>query len=1312
MKNLQNIKRSIILISFFTIIFLGSIISFSHIKSIENDINKNIDLKIEYIHKTYQLFLEELKKDIFIKTKWLLDSKNITKSFNDKNREELYSLIKNNFDLMVRQNPYLKIMTFRLNDGSTFLRVHKPEMYSDELEKERKIIFDTIETKKIQYGFEVGKSSMSFRIVIPIFYDNNFIGLVEIGIEPEYIMNQIEEVYNIKTALFVKEIYKEVLFEKSNLKQKGDWVLARGDELFFENIDLDKNTNQLMYENNTYYIDQKLNLFDNKENIVGKFLIAFNIQKYLDEQSFIIKRNLLLLFIFFIIFALVLKFSFDYYINKIKSTNENLEKQNLKLEKQKAELEEAQNIAKFGSWIYDINDDELTWSDQIYRIYEIDKSKFQSSYELFFTIVHPDDKQMLSDTYQKSLNIKEACSVIHRLLMKDGNVKWVKQEWATKFKDGKAYLSIGTVQDITILENKNIEINQEKLLLKTIINSLPIRIFWKNKDGEYLGANRVFLEDANLNYEYEIIGKNDYQMVWKDQAKLYRTDDLTGMNSEKAKLNIIEEQTQADGNIIILETSKIPLKDLNNNVIGIIGLYQDITERKKIAIELEELNNNLSQKVAEKTNELFLAKEKAEEATKAKSYFLANMSHEIRTPMNGIIGMSHLILNTNLDNKQKNYINKIQASAHNLLGIINDILDISKIEAGKIELEKIDFELFRVIESVVNLIELKAYEKNIDVIVDYYPEIGKNFYGDSLRINQILTNLLSNAVKFTKEGEVGLIIKNGSLGKIKFEVYDTGIGLKPEQIEKIFDSFTQADLTTTKKYGGTGLGLSITKQLVELMNGNIWLESQEGKGSRFIFEIELQKHEKKIPYTMFNGKKVLIVDDSNSWLEILAHLMNLFGLEVQLAQSGKKAIEILKNNTNEFDLILIDWNMPEMNGIETCKIIENELEISADKIILISAYTLETILEALEEAKINKYIHKPINPSILNDMLCELFLGKVNTNKIKHNIEKNNLLHEIKTLAGSKVLLVEDNEINKEIIIDLLSDSGIIIDVASNGLEAIEKFKENSYELIFMDIQMPILDGYEATKEIRKLNKSIPIIALTANAMKENIEKTKIVGMNKHLNKPIEVEILYKTLLEFLSKKTDNIKENTLVLDNIKDTLPDFKTLDKEYGLRLVLNIESAYKKILLGLIKYKNIDFKSLNDEEFKRTIHSLKGLCGSAGALEVAELAKDIEKLFDEEKLKLFKMKLNEIIDEVESKLIIEDMTSQDNKKELTDFLKIELFKNLKEALSTKRLKKVTPVIEEIKQFKLSEEDRVLINKIDEYIEKFKFKEAMELI
>jgi PAS domain S-box-containing protein len=1307
MKNLQNIKRSIIFISFLTIVFLGSIISLSHVKFINDDIKIDVDSKMEYIHKNYNIFLDELNKDIYAKSKWLLDSKlNVIKNFNDRNREELYSSIKNDFELMVQQNPYLKIMTFRLNDGSAFLRVHKPEMYGDKLEKERKIIFNTIQTQKVQYGFEVGKLKMTFRVVIPIFYNNNFIGLLEIGVEPEYIINEIQEVFSIKAALFIKKIYKEILVDKNNLKEKDNWILVRGDELFFENIDLEKKSSQIEYKNQAYYIDQKINLFDNEKNIVGKFLIGFNIQQYLDDQNFVIKRNLLIFFISFLIFALILKFSFDYYINKIESTNKDLEKQN-------SELEEAQNISKLGSWTFDIKTNKLTWSDQVYKIFEIDKSEFVSSYELFLSLIHPDDRQIVADTYEKSLLNKEPYSIVHRLLMKDGRIKWVKEECESKFDlYDKPYLSIGTVQDITILENKNLELNQEKLLLKTIIDSLPIRIFWKNKKGEYLGANKVFLKDASLKCESELIGKNDFQMVWKEQAELYRADDLDVMNSDKSKINIIEEQTQADGNTIALETSKIPLKDLNNKVIGILGLYQDITERKNIAMELAELNNNLSQKVDEKTKELFLAKEKAEDATKAKSYFLANMSHEIRTPMNGIIGMSYLILNTTLDIKQRNYINKIQSSANNLLGIINDILDISKIEAGKLEIEKVNFELFRVIESVVNLIELKAYEKNLDVTVDYYPEIGKNFYGDSLRLSQILINLLSNAVKFTNEGEIGLIIKNGSEGKIKFEVYDTGIGLKEEQIGKIFDSFTQADLTTTKKYGGTGLGLSITKQLVELMNGKIYLESEEGKGSRFIFEIELQKYEKKIPFTMFNGKKVLIVDDCISWLGILDNLMHSFGLDVQLAQSGMEAIEILKNNSNEFDLILIDWNMPEMDGIKTCEIIENELNINTDKIILISASTLETISQALDEIKIDKYIHKPVNPSILNDMLCEIFLGKVNTNKIRHNIEKNNLMQDIKTLAGSKILLVEDNETNKEIIIDLLADSGIHIDIASNGLEAIEKFKENSYELIFMDIQMPILDGYEATKEIRKLNKIIPIVALTANAMKEDIEKTKIAGMNKHLNKPIEVEKLYETLLEFLSKKVKITGESTFFLDNKKDTLPDFKTVDKKYGLRLVLNIESAYKKILLGLVKYKNLDFNNLNDEELKRTIHSLKGLCGSAGALELAELAIDIEKSFDKDKLEIFKMKLNEIIDEVESKLIIKDINTQRDKKELIDSLKIELFQNLKDALSTRRLKNIAPIIEEIGQFKLNEDDTVLINKINEYIEKFKFKEAMELI
>lgn len=734
----------------------------------------------------------------------------------------------------------------------------------------------------------------------------------------------------------------------------------------------------------------------------------------------------------------------------------------------------------------------------------------------------------------------------------------------------------------------------------------------------------------------------------------------------------------------------------------------ELNESKK---EIIKANSLLEEKIEQRTKELVLERNKAQEATKAKSYFLANMSHEIRTPMNGILGMAHLVLKTDLSGKQKNYIKKIQGSANTLLSIINDILDISKIEAGKLQIENAYFDLFKVIENVINLIELKAYEKNLDVVVDYYPEIGKEFYGDSLRINQILTNLLSNAVKFTQKGEIGLVVKKGKNEKIRFEVSDTGIGLSKEHIEKIFDSFTQADLTTTKEYGGTGLGLSITKQLVELMNGKIWVESELEIGSKFIFEIEIQKYDKKIPFTMFNGKKVLIVDDSESWLSILDHLMHSFGLDVTLAHSGKEAINILKKHQHDYDLVLIDWNMPELDGIQTCKIIEEKLHIDTKKIILISAYSVEALSDAIKEAHIDKYLHKPVNPSILNDMLCEIFLGKYNTKKIIKMQDKNNLQYEIKLLSGNRILVVEDNETNKEVIIDLLENSGINIDVATNGLEAIEMFEKNSYELILMDIQMPILDGYEATKRIRETDKDIPIIALTANAMKEDVEKTKNAGMNEHLNKPIEVEKLYETLLKFLSKKEESTQQ-TFNIPCEEDTLPEFKTFDKKYGLKLVLGIQSAYIKILEGIAKYKDSNFEDMNNEDLKRAMHSLKGLTGSLGALQISRLAKDIEETLDRKLLIIFKEKLHEVIEEIEEKVLNENNKVQLKKELISQEKRDDLFSKLKGALSTNRAKNVNPIMKEIDSYTLSKEDTEQINKIKEYTKKFKFKQAMELL
>jgi len=700
---------------------------------------------------------------------------------------------------------------------------------------------------------------------------------------------------------------------------------------------------------------------------------------------------------------------------------------------------------------------------------------------------------------------------------------------------------------------------------------------------------------------YKMLGysKNEYRSFTIKDIEYANNVDLYKSSRLKDGFNSFKTQHKTKNGAIKDINVTLQMISLDSqNIIQVT--FHDITKQKSLEKSLEK------------------AKQKAEEATQAKSEFLANMSHEIRTPMNGIIGLSHLVLKTKLDNKQRGFIEKIDNSAKALLGIINDILDVSKIEAGKLTIDKVEFDLFKIIDNTIDLISFKAHEKNLELIISYDNHMGKNFYGDSLRISQIIINLLGNAVKFTESGEIGIYISKVKKDRYRFEIQDTGIGLTKEQEEKLFKAFSQADGSTTRKYGGTGLGLRISKQLVELMGGKIWIESEYGVGSKFIFEIDLKEIEKEQKYTIFSDKKVLVVDDNRSWHEILASTLEMFGICVEHSYSGDETLKLLADCDNKFDLILMDWNMPELDGIETTrKLNEQCKENIPPAVIMVSSFRQESIAKLADDVGINLFLQKPLNPSLLNDVLVNIFLNKSVDNIVQ---KKDSLSDNINLLSGCHILLVEDNKTNQLVMLGLLEDSEIDIDIANNGEEAINMYDKNQdkYELILMDLQMPVLDGYEATKYIRAKNKQIPIIALTANAMKEDVERTKAVGMDEHLNKPIEVEKLYETILKYILKE---------------DSEFDFEYIEPKIGLSYIFNNKELYKKILYDFYEsYKDLNLNNLDKDEFKIVTHNLKGLSGSIGAINLNNLLINFTNYEDKKAISSLNDNLRKVIIELE--------------------------------------------------------------------------------
>ena len=649
---------------------------------------------------------------------------------------------------------------------------------------------------------------------------------------------------------------------------------------------------------------------------------------------------------------------------------------------------------------------------------------------------------------------------------------------------------------------------------------------------------------------------------------------------------------------------------------GIVGIFEDITLRRAAA------------------EEMVHARSLAEDAAQSKADFLANMSHEIRTPINAIIGMSHLALKTPLAPNQADYIRKIQGASQHLLGIINDILDISKLEAGKLLIEHIGFELNRVLDNVAALVAEKTASKNLELVIDIGSEVPRHLIGDPLRLSQVLINFIGNAVKFTEHGEIAIRVSvtqaSADATELRFAVRDTGIGISAEQISKLFNSFEQADGSITRKYGGTGLGLAISKKIAELMGGACGVESEPGKGSTFWFTARFAVSTEQTghlrPDPDLRGRRVLVVDDNDYAREVISDMLSSMTFLVESAASGADALAEIDRAARAgaaYEIVFIDWQMPEMDGIAAAREIRLLNLNRPPHLIMVTAYGRDEMARSAKEAGFEDVLIKPLSASSLLDSVIRV-LGGVDAGQIRADHARPSA--DLSSITGANILLVEDNDLNLEVANELLRQAGFTVEPARNGSVALEKIRQRmdtgGYDIVLMDMQMPVMDGLTATREIRKLPQcaSLPIVAMTANAMAKDRERCLDAGMNDHLAKPIDPENLWAKLLRWVPPRAAATAAPVPASSPADDeTALDFAPiagLDMEVGMRQSMSRKPLYLSLLARFVTGQRDFVSSITAalaapdwSTAERVAHTLKGVSAQIGAAQIRDLARKIE-------------------------------------------------------------------------------------------------------
>jgi PAS domain S-box-containing protein len=830
--------------------------------------------------------------------------------------------------------------------------------------------------------------------------------------------------------------------------------------------------------------------------------------------------------------------------------------------------------------------------------------------------VYPREKcpMWVAVTQGTAAHIEDEC-----LWRKDGSGLPVEYRATPMSKDGVVVGCVVSFTDVTERKASEQRLRETEQYFRSVLERAPDGLLVVDADGTISMANaqceRLFgyTRDELIGNKVEMLVPDAIRPQHPNLRASFHREPTTRAMGAKSELHA----RRKDGSLLSVDIGLSPLPGRNGANPQVAVSIRDITERKLAEVELK------------------AAKQKAEEATRMKSMFLANMSHEIRTPMNAIIGLSHLALSkTTLDAKQRDYISKVHNAGTSLLAIINDILDFSKIEAGRLDVESTDFRLDDVISSVTTVTGQKASDKGLELLAHVAPGIPQVLLGDPHRLGQILTNLVNNSVKFTERGEIvvsaALLELTGEKCQLKFSVRDTGIGMTKEQAAKLFQPFTQADMSTTRKYGGTGLGLTVSRRLVELMGGQIWLDSEPGVGTTFTFTVWLgvgqQKGSGKVVPERLGKLRALIVDDNAGAREIIDDLLKGVVAQRDAVASGPEAIAAIKqaDENAPYDVVFMDWHMPGMDGLQAARTLKSDASLKRlPAVIMVTAFGREEVREEAERLQLEGFLVKPVTRSMLVDTLVNVFADAGDQVAAVASATAQGV-----SLAGLRILLAEDNDINQQIAVELLEGVGAKVDVAANGQQAVDKLFGGPipppYDVVLMDLQMPVLDGHQATAKIRadmRFN-DLAIYAMTAHATMEERDLCLAHGMSGHIAKPIDPALLFDTLGKVARRSMEAASTDRSTSDGAGSVrtagLPAVEGLDSADGLRRVGGNHKLYMKLLRQFTSQQADAVEQVraalarNDiESATRVAHTLKGVAGSLGAGPVQTTAATVEKL-----------------------------------------------------------------------------------------------------